>query len=453
MSVETAHAENAAAETVPVQNTSPEISALIPKAPSSYARTLRGTGPVLAPQLPDPAAGSSPTTLSDPRNRLVREKHFCLRPRPLERWLWSKRIPASAERVFWLHWQEGMQRGDWCSELSLSRVARECTLDVSTVTRAYQFLIKLGCLRRTDPGRDPSNPFQQATALTEIRLPRELLSEFTRHPNRRATAERSLASERSPNPKRSQPTERTTQTGRAGPQASNASEALDSTAPSEATEVDHRCQQLTTLEPLALQTNADPLVTPPASSDPFPGLTGRERIRAISQLTDPMSPAERHTYQEALRLHHSTMTFDTHSKLSPEARAQILQLLSSMTSPSKNLSPEATHTTPPVPRTPSPRKLSPFELARLHRELQSTAPPTTAPELMRQVVWSIETGSLRRFDTRHALHIALKKIREGLWTRPHRMPPNWARALSSPPVLSDPSASRPASAPDTCCRA
>ena len=443
MPVETARAENASAATVPVENAAPENPAPFPKAP-----------PVLASQLSGPA-GSNPTYLSDPRNRLVREKHFCLRPRPLERWLWSQRIPASAERVFWLHWQEGMQRGDWCSELPLRRVARECTLDISTVTRAYQFLIKLGCLRRTDPGRDASNPFQQATALTEIRLPRELLSELTRHPNRRATPatlERSLAPETSPVSEIFQPSERS-QAGRAAPQPSNASDTSGSTTTPEITEVDPLRQQVATLKPLALQAKANPPVAPSSSPDPFPGLTGRERIRAISQLTNPMSATERHAYQEALRLHHARMTFDTHSKLSPEARAQILQLLSSMTSPSKTLSTEATHTTPPVRRTPSTRKLSTFELARLHRELQSTAPPTTAPELMRQVVWSIETGSLRRFDTRHALHIALKKIREGLWTRPHRMPPNWARALSSPPVLSYPSASRPASAPETCCHA
>jgi hypothetical protein len=30
----------------------------------------------------------------------------------------------------------------------------------------------------------------------------------------------------------------------------------------------------------------------------------------------------------------------------------------------------------------------------------------------------------------HAVNIALKKIREGQWTRPHRMPPNWMRKLS-----------------------
>ena len=67
-----------------------------------------------------------------------------------------------------------------------------------------------------------------------------------------------------------------------------------------------------------------------------------------------------------------------------------------------------------------------FELARLNRELQTTVPPSQAPELLRQVTWSLQLGALKRFDTRHALNIALKKIRAGLWTRPHRMPPNWA---------------------------
>src|ERR1700722_6779238 len=125
-------------------------------------------------------------SLHDPRSRLVREKYFSLRPKPLERWLWAQGVPASAERVFWLHWQEGMQRGDWGSEVPLKRVARECCLDLSTVTRAYQLLARIGCLRRTDPGRDPANPFQQTTPVTEVRVPRELLVELDRHPNRRS---------------------------------------------------------------------------------------------------------------------------------------------------------------------------------------------------------------------------------------------------------------------------
>jgi len=71
--------------------------------------------------------------------------------------------------------------------------------------------------------------------------------------------------------------------------------------------------------------------------------------------------------------------------------------------------------------------LSTFELARLRRDIQAVTSSATAAALMRQVAWSVEEGALRRFDTLHATRIALKKIREGSWTRPNRMPPNWSR--------------------------
>ena len=62
-------------------------------------------------------------TTRDPRDALVRDKYFSLHPKPLQRWLWQQGLPQAAERVFWLHWEEGMKRGDWCSELSLREVA------------------------------------------------------------------------------------------------------------------------------------------------------------------------------------------------------------------------------------------------------------------------------------------------------------------------------------------
>ena len=120
----------------------------------------------------------------DPRTALVREKYFSLRPKPLERWLWQQGLPQAAERVFWVHWEEGMKAGDWCSQIPLKLVASLCCVDPSTVTRAYQVLKKLDLIRREDPGRDPGNPFQQATAITEVRIPRELLTELSRSPNR-----------------------------------------------------------------------------------------------------------------------------------------------------------------------------------------------------------------------------------------------------------------------------
>jgi hypothetical protein len=330
-----------------------------------------------------------PQETRDPRVLLVREKYFSLRPRPLERWLWTQGIPASAERVFWLHWQEGMKRGDWCSELPIKRVAAECHLDVSTVTRAYQLLIRLGCVRRTDPGRDAGNPFQQATAVTEVRIPRELLVELDRHPSRALRRPESAAETRL-TATRSAPTPRAAEL--------------------------------------------------PDATDPFAGLSGRERFRALSQLTRAMSPAERRQYDEAVRTHRAHVGFDPDSRLSAEERGRVLQHLSTLAA-----QPKATLPAAPGPRPTSaprgPRLLSVFELARLKRDVQGATSSAAAPELLRQVVWSIEEGALRRFSPPHAIHIALKKIREGAWTRPNRMPPNWARTLGVP------------SHPGTCSRA
>jgi len=313
----------------------------------------------------------------DPRAQLVRDKYFSLRPKPLERWLWSQGVPASAERVFWLHWQEGQQRGDWCSEVPLKRVARECCIDPSTVTRSYQLLAKLGCLRRTDPGRDPANPFNQATAVTEVRVPRELLVELDRHPNRRSgTAERPI--NRAP---------------------------------------------LSAAEP-AVPTEPEA----PKLADPFAGMRARDRIKALGQLTAVMSAAEESRYREAMRTHQAHLEFDSDTKLNAEARGRVLQFLTCLAvEPARVVRPAT-----PLPVIASPRKLSVFELARLKRDIQSVTTSAAAPELLRQVVWSIEEGSLQRFSPLHALHIALKKIREGAWTRPNRMPPNWTRSLSAP---------------------
>ncbi len=322
----------------------------------------------------------------DPREVLVRKKYFSLRPKPLERWLWAQRVPPAAERVFWLHWQEGMQRGDWCSEVPLRRVARECCVDLSTVTKAYQLLARLGCLRRTDPGRDPANPFQQAVAVTEVRIPRDLLVELDRHPDRRAQM------------------------------ASNPEKCVHRT-PSEAS-----------------QPTEEAARAAPKSQDPFAGLSGRERLGALAKLEQAMSTGELSRYREAHRRRQSHISFDADSKLSAEDRGRMLQLLSIIAVAPAQVAPQQPTAAPAV--APSgPRPLSVFELARLKRDIQASASTVEAPELLRQVVWSIEAGPLKRFAATHAIHIALKKIREGAWTRPNRMPPNWARAISAPPVL------------------
>jgi hypothetical protein len=296
----------------------------------------------------------------DPRVSLVKTKYFSLHPKPLERWLWKQALPPAAERVFWLHWEAGMQNGDWCSEIPLKRVAFECCVDPSTVTRAYQLLKALELIRREDPGRDPNNPFQQATAITEVQLPRELVTELSRSPNR---------------PSKTQ-------------------------LPIDAAEV-----------------------TPP----PEPTIraqTGKSMSREASQaMWSRASAAERARYFAASRDRLTSLEFDANTQLTPEDRGEILGLLAQVAAARPTLS---QHKPASAARAPErPRRLSVLELARVRKRILEVIPTEGSTEILRQVVWAVEEGALQRFTTTLALNIALKKIREGVWSKPNRMPPNW----------------------------
>jgi hypothetical protein len=209
----------------------------------------------------------------DPRERLTREKYFTLRPKPLEHWIWQQGLPQSVERVFWLHWEHGMRQRDWCSEIPVRQVARECCIDVSSVTRAYQLLRSLGLIRREDPGRDPTNPFRQITPVTEVRVPRALLVELERYPSRRAVPTASAA-----------PSQRAAES------------------------------------PAATQERLLP------SPEPAP-MARRWTRQEIGALWAKVSPAEAARYHQADHHHLGTMSFDPDTKLSPEERGLLLQLL------------------------------------------------------------------------------------------------------------------------------
>jgi len=300
----------------------------------------------------------------DVRTQLSREKYFSLRPKPLERWIWERGIPQAAERVFWVHWEEGMRRGDWCSELSLRQVARECAVDTSTVTRAYQALKHLGLLRREDPGRDPENPFRQSIAITEVLIPRELLVNLSRFPNRNRTV------------------------------------AADLPAIS---------------VPQAVSPQAE------ARKAPVPG-RGETKV-----ILEKLSDAEKQAYFAATRDRRASMSFDAGTKLTPEERGRVLDVLMSLANATPSIpnpSPSAAHSKQ-VGIYAKPRRLSALEAARVRSGVLNLAAPNGGAELFRQVLWSIEEGALRRFDARLALNIALKKIRDGAWTKPNRLPPNW----------------------------
>jgi hypothetical protein len=314
----------------------------------------------------------------DPRQVLVRDKYFTLRPKPLERWLWQQGLPQAAERVFWLHWEEGMRRGDWCSELSLKQVARECCIDTSTVTRAYQVLKGLDLIRREDPGRDPNNPFLQAIAITEVRVPRNLLVSLSQSPSR---PQRRLAESQGP-----------------GAPIGGAGDTMPS-------------QPRITAQKL-----------PEAPVSPT-RLTRAESAALMRKLSD----TERAGFFVASRDRCTSMRFDEASGLTPEERGRVLELLTQISTERPTAAQTAPRPGAPVKSTDfaKPRQLSPLEAARLRKRVGELVPSAAGAEVFRQVLWSVEEGALRRFDPRLAANIALKKIREGAWTRPNRMPPHW----------------------------
>ena len=309
----------------------------------------------------------------DPRATLMREKFFSMRPKPLERWVWQQGLPASAERVYWYHWDLGARNGTWCSQVPLRVVARECCLDPATVTRAYQLLKRLALVRREDPGRDARNPFQQATAVTEVRVPREVVVELGREPSRRAR--RPAAAE----------------------------EGAVAQARAEA--------------PRAAPTPSAPTLAREASREAFAALSAGERARF-----------------DAARTHRRTaLEFDADTRLSAAARAHVLATLESLA----RARPAAVAAR--APTATGPRQLNALDLIGLDRSLRTLARARGEPlpaGLLAEIAFAVEEGALQRFAVPHAVNIALKKVREGAWTQPNRMPPDWRlrRALPEPCV-------------------
>jgi len=284
--------------------------------------------------------------------------------------------------VFWLHWEEGMRRGDWCSELSLRQVARECCVDTSTVTRAYQVLKDLQLIRREDPGRAPGNPFQQAIAITEVRVPRDLLMQLGRSPNRMQRSKSATAS----------------------PDAAQAP-------------VD------------GLRAPKEPIAAPRASAAAAPrlGLTREEAAVLMGKLSE----TERAAFFMASRDRRTAFSFDAATRLTPEERGRVLALLTQISTEMPKPTEQPQRAAQAVKPTDfaKPRQLSPLDAARLRKRIGELVPTAAQPEIFRQVLWSVEEGALRRFTPPLAINTALKKIREGGWSRPNRMPPNWLRAV------------------------
>jgi hypothetical protein len=299
----------------------------------------------------------------DPRVTLMREKYFTMRPKPLERWVWQQGLPASAERVYWYHWDLGAQNGSWCSQVPLRVVARDCCLDPATVTRAYQLLKRLSLVRREDPGRDPGNPFQQATSVTEVRVPRDVVVALGREPNRRS--------------------------GIAPPASLAAEEA------------------------------------PPVTTLPAVATLDRDQSRTVF---GKLSAGERTRFAQSSAHRRNSLEFDGDTRLNPTERAHVLATLESLA----RARPVATQRAEKA--VTRGRRLAALDLVKVRnavRTLERARSETLPVNLMAEIVYAVEEGALAKFPVALAVNIALKKVREGLWSSPNRMPPEWSlrRAL------------------------
>jgi hypothetical protein len=318
---------------------------------------------------------------ADPRVALVREKYFSLRPKPLEKWLWAARAPGSAERVFWYHWDIGHQNGSWVSQVPLRIVAKECGLDAATVTRAYQWLKGRGLLRRVDAGRDDANPFRQATALTEVFVPRELVKRLAAEPNRGR--------------------------GDGSPQGATAAR-LKAQAPN---------PPVAPIEP-----------APPAT--PALVVSRRESQLIMQKLSD----GERGRLYAAQRDRKPELEFDADTRLTDVEQAHVLHTVRLVASARPRSVPAA------AARQPKPRaRLSVLQLAATRARIQKAkgeGDGRDVHQLLCEVAWSVEEGALAKFEAGHALAIACKKIREGAWSRPFRMPADWGWKRALPETCS-----------------
>lgn len=311
-----------------------------------------------------------PNAGHDPRSYVARYGFFTQRPDVVEEYLWELGLPTAAERVFWFHWREGMRSGDWCSSVPIKVVAARCKLDVSTVTRAYQVLKSHQLIQRESSGRDPNNPFQQATAVTEVRLPRALVTQLSRMPKRFAAkaTERPVARVERPAP---------------APQPA----VLDRPAPSR---------------------------------------------NLVTSLIRKLRGADSRAFMAALNARAASMAFSPTCSLTDAERSVLNEWLAHLArQPVEAPRREAPAPLPPAAQV-GPRRLSMIELARLQAKVRDVVVGAEAPEVMRQVAWSMQFGALRRYPPAMALNVAAKKLREGCWSRPNKMPPNWTFLAAVP---------------------
>ena len=489
----------------------------------------------------------------DPREWLVQNSMFTIRPEPLEGWIREKRLTRAAEAVFWLHWQQGHTTKTWCSVIPVQTVASKLKLNEATVKRAHRRLVELKLLCRRSPGRDPYDQFKQATSVTEVILPPEFMPNLSQHAMRRrrridipagptvvqgksnhvqAVGEAPLApsqeappakaagrplfdksTSQSVSPAGAQGSSLDTVFGSLSQQAPSrlalepqdslpsghqkpssgqgylegfpVLESTPSALPDQAQEgVYPKRLSEGTIEPQGARSSSaggqspleprrlplrevlsalresalgpsrgqdkpcpsqevKPVEGPqgPAEDeaadsglepgrDPGPltagsGCLKRSSRRDYFEIKGRMSIGERGRYDEALRLRRPLFELDSDTRLSLEEGMYLERSLVSLWEPDATPLPAKVNS-----KAENKSEWTISRLAELRNRIGVLVTPELLEERVREVHWALSKGKLSTRSWKHAMHIALKLIREGTWTRPRGMPPNWVIALS-----------------------
>jgi len=167
-------------------------------------------------------------------------------------------------------------------------------------------------------------------------------------------------------------------------------------------------------------------------AEPAIAAVPRDESRAIFAR---LSAGERARFAEASRQRRSSFEFDADTRLGPPERGHVLATLESLARARPTAKP-ADCVTVATTRSPSgPRRLAALDIVKLQKSLRTLAAAAgTEPNvsLMREVLFAVEEGALVRFPAPLAINVALKKIREGVWSIPHRMPPDWGASRALP---------------------
>lgn len=326
----------------------------------------------------------------DVRTRLIQQKHYrAALPQPLEDWLWSQDLSATAERVFRIHWGEGFRQvckgGTYVTQLSETFIASRLNVSERTVQRAYSELKRLKLVVRIEPARG-SNPFQRPVTKTEVRIPRDILNQMLSSPDRRKGDLSDVL------PRASDFKEKIS----ADPSAQEVAEVNEAPVPDW-----KACRETLRSAMSEAEFNQNLLVT---SAKAGPGTL---RLFAPNRY---VLDAIRAKYLDLIRA-------SLHSTHDPAIEVSICIGSADDVANQEGISPARTAQAP---------RISLLVARRVRERICEVAPQNETDRLLQEVLWSVKAGSFAKEPiVAKAINACLKLIQAGRWRRPKGMPSNW----------------------------